>query len=222
MDKTAIVVGATGLVGRALVDQLAEADHIGKVITLTRRSAKHSSAKVMNQVVEFDHLEDYASSFSGDFLFSCLGTTIKQAGSIAAQREVDLDYQFKAAQLAAGNGVHHYLLVSSNAANDKSRNAYLKIKGELEERVKVLPFKRISIFQPSLLLGQRPEFRLGEKLGSLALPLLCIIPWLRRYRPIAGEQVAAKMVQVSRQPGQALEWYRLDEIFIKCERGLTS
>jgi len=215
MDKIAIVIGATGLVGRSLVDRLADADHIDKVITLTRRPAKHLSSKVFNQIVEFDHLEDYASSFSADFLFSCLGTTLQQAGSIAAQRKVDLEYQFKAAQLAASNGLHHYLLVSSSAANDQSNNPYLKMKGELEQRIKSLPFERISIFQPSLLLGQRPDFRLGEKLGSWALPVLCNIPWLRRFRPISGEQVAAKMVQVSRQPGQALEWFRLDEIFIK-------
>jgi uncharacterized protein YbjT (DUF2867 family) len=215
MNKIAIVIGATGLVGRALVDQLVDADHIGKVITITRRSAKHSSSKVFNQVMGFDRLEDYASSFSADFLFSCLGTTLQQAGSLAAQRKVDLDYQFKAAQLAASNGVHHYLLVSSNAANDQSKNPYLKMKGELEQRIKSLPFERISIFQPSLLLGHRADFRLGEKIGSWVLPVLCIIPWLRRFRPISGEQVAAKMVQVSRQPGQALEWFRLDEIFIK-------
>ncbi len=215
MDKIAIVIGATGLVGRALVDQLADAGHINKVITLTRRPAKHSSSKVFNQVVEFDHLEDHASSFSADFLFSCLGTTLQQAGSITAQRKVDLDYQFKAAQLAADNGLRHYLLVSSSAANDQSRNPYLKMKGELEQRIKSLPFERISIFQPSLLIGQRADFRLGEKLGSWALPVLCNIPWLKRFRPISGEQVAAKMVQVSRQPGQALEWFRLDEIFIK-------
>ena len=80
MGKTAIVIGATGLVGRALVDQLADADHIGKVITLTRRSAKHSSSKVFNQVVAFGHLEDYASFFEADVLFSCLGTTRQQSG----------------------------------------------------------------------------------------------------------------------------------------------
>ena len=128
MGKTVIVIGATGLVGRALVDQLADADHIGKIITLTRRSTKHSSSKVFNQVVDFDHLEDYVSSFRADFLFSCLGTTLKQAGSIPAQRKVDLDYQCKAAQLAASNGVHHYLLVSSSAANDQSNNPYLTIE----------------------------------------------------------------------------------------------
>ena len=215
MGKTAVVIGATGLVGRELVDQLANAGHMGKVITLTRRTAGHSSEKVSNHVVDFDHLEDYGSLFGADFLFSCLGTTCKQAGSIGAQRKVDLDYQFKAAQLAADNGVSHYLLVSSNSASDKSNNPYLKMKGELEQRIQALPFKRVSIFQPSLLMGQREDFRLGEKLASWVLPALCLIPGLRRFRPITGEQVAAKMTRVSRQPGDALEWFRLDEIFIQ-------
>jgi len=215
MDKIAIVIGATGLVGNALVDHLADANHIGKIITLTRSSAKHSSSKVFNQTVDFDQLEHYAESFNADFLFSCLGTTIKQAGSIAAQRKVDLDYQYKAAQLAVNNGVDHYLLVSSSAANEKSNSEYLKMKGELEQRIKSLPFKRISIFQPSLLLGQRADFRLGEKIGSWVMTALCVIPWLRRFRPITGEQVAAKMVLVSQQSGQSIEFFRLDEIFIK-------
>ncbi|MBU1196375.1 MAG: NAD-dependent epimerase/dehydratase family protein [Proteobacteria bacterium] len=214
MSKTAIVIGATGLVGRALVDQLADADHVSRIITLTRRPVKHSSSKIINQVVDFDHLEEYASFFKADILFSCLGTTLKQAGSIAAQRKVDLEYQFRAAQLAAGNGVQHYLLVSSSAASHKSKNPYLKMKGELEHKIQSLPFKHISIFQPSLLLGQRPDFRFAETLGSLLLPVLYIIPWLRRFRPIAGRQVAAKMVLVSRQPGSSIEWLRLDEIFI--------
>lgn len=212
MNKTAVVLGATGLVGRALVDQLADAGHIGKVVTLTRRSASHSSSKVFNQIVNFDHLEEWAPLFRADFLFSCLGTTLKQAGSIAARHTVDHDYQLKAAQLASDNDVRHYLLVSSSAADAQSNNSYLKMKGELEQRIKVLPFERISIFQPSLLKGERTDFRLGEKLGGWVLPLLGFIPWLRRFRPITGEQVAAKMVQVSLQSGQALEWFRLDEI----------
>lgn len=217
MDKVAIVIGATGLVGRALVDQLADAEHIGKIITLTRTPAKHSSSKVCNQVVNFDQLEHHAESFNADFLFSCLGTTLKQAGSVAAQRKVDFDYQFNAAQLAENNGVEHYLLVSSSGANEQSNSSYLKMKGELEQRIKPLLFKRISIFQPSLLLGQRAGFRLGEKVGSWLMPALCVIPGLRRYRPITGEQVAEKMVLVSQQPinsEQSIELFSLDEIFI--------
>ena len=214
MGKTAIVVGATGLVGQALTDQLGEADYFSKVVTLTRRPAPHSSPKVDNRVVNFDLLGDNAELFAVDLLFSCLGTTRKQAGSIAAQRKVDFDYQFRAAQLAAGHGVRHYLLVSASGANAKSNNPYLQMKGELEEKILALPFERITIFQPSLLLGKRREFRFGEKAGALLLPSLCIIPGLRRYRPIRGEEVAAKMVQVSRQMGPSREWFRLDQIFL--------
>ena len=215
MDKIAIVVGGTGLVGEALVNQLVGADHISKIITLTRSPAEHSSSKVHNQVINFDQMEDYALFFKGDLLFSCLGTTRKQAGSIAAQRLVDLEYQYRAAQLAADNGVNHYLLVSSSGANVDSNNAYLQMKGALEERVQILSFDRISIFQPSLLVGRRAELRMGEKFGGWILPVLCFIPGLRRFRPIKGEQVAAKMVQVSKNPGPKVERFVLDEIFIK-------
>lgn len=213
MPKTAIVIGATGLVGQALVDQLAAADFTGKVVTLTRRPAGHPSAKVRNRVVDFDHLDAHTDDFAGDLLFSCLGTTRKQAGSIATQRTVDVDYQYKAAELAVAQGVRHYLLVSSSGANAESGNAYLHMKGELEARVQRLPFERISIFQPSLLIGWRAQSRPAEKLWAWILPPLCVLPGLRRYRPIRGEQVAAKMVQVSQSSGQPREWFRLDEIF---------
>jgi uncharacterized protein YbjT (DUF2867 family) len=213
MDKVAIVIGATGLVGGALTDQLARADHVRRVIALTRRPAPHASPIVDNTILDFDRLEDHASLFAADLLFSCLGTTRKQAGSIAAQRKVDLDYQYRAARLAAEHGVEHYLLVSSSGANAKSANPYLKMKGELEEKVLDLPFAHISIFQPSLLQGKREALRFGEMLGSKLLPILCALPGLGRYRPIRGEDVAAKMVQVSRQPGAAREWFRLEEIF---------
>lgn len=215
MGKIAIVIGATGLVGRALVDHLAEAEHICKIITLTRTSAEHPSTKVFNQVVNFDHLENYTESFNADLLFSCLGTTLKQAGTITAQRKVDLDYQFKAAQIAVNMGVDHYLLVSSSGANEKSNSPYLKMKGVLEQRIKSLPFKRISIFQPSLLIGQRADFRLVEKIGCCLMTALCVIPWLRRFRPITGEQLAAKMALVSQQSGPSIELFQLDDILIK-------
>lgn len=166
MEKVALVIGSTGLVGKSLVDQLVAANHIEQVITLTRKPVEHVSAKVVNHVVDFDLLELHASLFQANLMFSCLGTTLKQAGSIEAQRKVDFEYQLKAAELAIANGVSHYLLVSSSGANDQSRSAYLKMKGELEKRIKLLNFERISIFQPSLLMGERKEFRLAEKLGS--------------------------------------------------------
>ncbi len=215
MNKRAIVIGATGLVGRALTDQLAEAAHITEVVTLTRRPVGHQYPKVKNHVVDFDDLDSCAEWFSADSLFSCLGTTRKQAGSLAAQRSVDLEYQYKAAKLAVGNGVKHYLLVSSYGADASSANPYLKMKGELEARVLTLAFERISIFQPSLLLGPRQNLRFGETLASWVLPGLCHLPPLRRFRPVTGQQVAEKMTSVSQQRGQAQEWFRLDEMFLE-------
>ncbi|WP_193165522.1 NAD(P)H-binding protein [Microbulbifer hainanensis] len=213
MARKALIIGATGLIGRHLTDQLAAAGEIDEVVTFTRRPFRHPSPKVHNHVVDFSRLDDHAAQFTGDLLFSCLGTTRKQAGSIAAQREVDVDFQLHAAKLAAQNGVAHYLLVSSSGANPQSGNAYLRMKGELEQQVMALPFSRISIFRPSLLLGTRDHLRPAEKLGSWLLPLLCALPGLRRYRPIPAEQVAAKMIAVSRKAGPPVQAYTLDELF---------
>lgn len=215
MAKSAIVIGATGVVGRALVEQLADAPHIASVTSITRRPVEYRNDRISNQVVDFERLDDFSQLFQGDLMFSCLGTTRRQAGSIAAQRIVDHDYQFQAASLAASNGVSHYLLVSSSGASACNPSPYLKMKGELEEAISELSFKRISIFQPSLLLGERSDKRRAEALGALILPTLCKLPPLKKYRPIQGDQVAAKMVSVSNSEGQGLHRFTLDEIFMK-------
>ncbi|MGY0217099.1 NAD(P)H-binding protein [Endozoicomonadaceae bacterium StTr2] len=212
MGKTAVVIGATGVVGRSLVDLLAQSDAIRHVVTLTRRPAVHESTKVKNHVIDFEHLDYHAKLFAGDMMFSCLGTTLKQAGSIANQRKVDFDYQHQAAQLAAEQGIEHYLLVSSSGANSQSNAAYFRMKGELEQQVKHLPFNRISIFQPSLLVGERPDFRLGESIGRVIMPVLCRLPGLKKYRPVTGKQVAAAMVKTALQPGLPVEIFALDKI----------
>jgi uncharacterized protein YbjT (DUF2867 family) len=213
--KKAIVLGATGLIGQNLTLKLAQQSHIKKVIAVTRRAVEYSHPKIENQVVDFSLLEQYSQTFAGDILFSCLGTTKKQAGSTAAQRIIDVEYQLTAAQLAANNGVSEYFLVSSSGANLASKNTYLQMKGELENKIVNLGFKRICIFQPSLLLGERNHFRMGEKLGSWVLPTLCKLPILKRYRPIYGAQVATKMCEVSAQQKVGLTLYTLEECFPK-------
>lgn len=211
--KTAIVVGATGLIGQILIKQLAESARIAKVIAITRRKICYVNPKISNQVVDFANLDNFSWYFKGDLLFSCLGTTKKQAGSVAAQRMVDVDYQLKVAEFAADNGVSEYFLVSSSGANGKSKNAYLQMKGELEDKVTRLKFNRICIFQPSLLLGEREEVRFGEKLGSWILPTLCRLPLLKRYKPIFGEQVAIKMCQESLKLKTGVQRFTLDACF---------
>jgi uncharacterized protein YbjT (DUF2867 family) len=213
MKQKAIVIGATGLVGAQVVEQLSMIEGVSEVVTITRRPVGHSSAKVVNHVVDFANLSASAHLFAGDILFSCLGTTVKQAGSIKAQRVVDLDYQYIAAKLAAEQGVKHYLLVSSSGANAMSSNAYMRMKGELESMVEKLAFEYISIFQPSLLLGERSENRFAEELGSKLMPLICKLPGLQRYRPIRGDQVAEKMVAVSMNPSASIKRYTLDAVF---------
>jgi uncharacterized protein YbjT (DUF2867 family) len=213
MENTAIVLGASGLVGSSVVEQLSRAGHVDRVLAITRRPICHDAPQVVNEVVRFERLDEHAAAFRGRYLFSCLGTTRRQAGSLEAQRRVDLDYQFAAARLAAEHGVQHYLLVSSCFADAGSSSSYLQMKGELEQRILELPFQRISIFQPSVLAGQRNTSRAAEAVGGAMLGLLSHLPVLRRYRPIRGDQVAAKMVQVSAAPGPRLQRFALDQVF---------
>lgn len=213
MTNSAIVVGATGLVGSSLVTELEAANHVDKIVSITRRPVQYSSAKVINQVIDFEHLDDFKELFTGQILFSCLGTTLKQAGSIEAQRRIDLEYQYKVARLASEQGIERYFLVSSSGANANSFSPYLRMKGELEDRVKSLEFESTTIVQPSLLLGKRPEVRLGEALGAKLLPIVCRMPGMKRYRPIHGYQVARRMVSLSKTIGPGFLTLKLDEVF---------
>jgi uncharacterized protein YbjT (DUF2867 family) len=213
VNKTAIVIGATGLIGSNVVSLLAEAEHVGRVVVITRRAVEFASKKVENHVVDFARLNEHKDLFTGDILFSCLGTTIQLAGSVAAQRVVDLDYQYTAARIAFEQGVSHYLLVSSSGAEQQSLSAYLKMKGELETKVQSLAFQHISILQPSLLLGEREQSRRAEGWASRVLPVICKLPMLRRYRPIYGAKVAQKMVLLSQSPEHAFERFSLDQVF---------
>lgn len=213
MSKTAIVIGGTGLVGTALLEGLIQSEHFAKIRCISRRPPPFSHQKLQHCRVDFEQLYDASEAFRGDCLFSALGTTRKQAGSLAAQRRIDLDYQLQAAKLGAAQGVTHYLLVSAMGANSKSANAYMQMKGELEERVADLNFPRTSIFQPSLLTGKREQQRLAESLAAPLLKGLCSLPGLRRFRPIAGEELAQAMIECSQDSGAGLERFSLEACF---------
>lgn len=218
MSNTAIVIGATGVVGHELVTQLAQAKHIDRVRSLTRRPVEYPpplQERVDNHVIDFAQPAATADLFKGDLLFSCLGTTLKQAGSVAAQRQVDLEYQYECAALAAQQGVKHYFLVSSSGANRRSPFAYPKMKGELEHAVQQLPFTSITILQPSLLLGQRQDHRPAEVAAAKLLPILTRLPGLNKYRPITGAQVAERLVQESKHSSTGSKTISLEQIFTR-------
>lgn len=211
--RSAVIIGASGLVGSALLTMLAQSESFSKVTAITRRALDHCPEGVVNTVINFEQLEDYSELFKADCLFSCLGTTRKQAGSIAAQRRVDFDYQLRAAKMAKSSGVEHILLVSSSGANASSSSAYLKMKGELELELKKLKFNRLTILQPSLLRGARRDKRIGESIGDVLLSALNAIGLLKRYRPIEGREVAEALVYLALNQSSPDVVYRLDELF---------
>ncbi len=197
-QKTALVAGATGLVGRELVGQLAAHPAYVKVVMLTRRRSSAPSPTVEPVVVDYERLDAAAASLVADDVFCALGTTIRAAGSQAAFRRVDHDYVLQVARRARAQGARHFLLVSSLGANPASRVFYNRIKGEVEAAIQELGYPSLTIVRPSLLLGPRAEFRLGE---ALAKPFGILMP--RRYRPVHARAVAATLIEAAArgQPG---------------------
>lgn len=214
-SKIAIVIGSTGLVGKKLVEQLISDSSISKIRLLQRRKSGINHEKVEEHIVDFDHVNSYEHLIKGDILFSCMGTTLKQAGSKEAQYKVDYTYQFEVAKQAAANGVLQYVLVSSANANAKSSIFYSRIKGELDEAAMRMDFEQILIIRPSVLIGEREQKRAGEEMGAKVIHVLAkIIPSLKKYRGIRAEEVAAAMIQASkRNTKEKTTIYTLDELF---------
>lgn len=211
--KTAIVIGATGLVGRELVKQLLEHPSFSTVKVLVRRPLDLQHPRLQTHVIRFDDVTSWAPLVTGDVLFSALGTTLRQAGSKEAQYLVDHTYQLEAAKSAANNSVPAYVLVSSAGADTRSRIFYSRMKGELERDVRNLSFQSITIIQPSLLAGDREKERWGEKISDRFLKLFNSAGLFRKYRPVPGATVARAMIRASIQQSAGVHTYTLDEVF---------
>jgi uncharacterized protein YbjT (DUF2867 family) len=216
--KTALVIGATGLVGSQLLSQLLDDGRFGKVIAFGRRDLGRSHPKLEAHVIDFDAPDGWSSLVAGDVAFSALGTTLKQAGGQAAQKKVDHDYQLAFARAAAQNGVATYALVSSASADPRSRVFYSRMKGELDREVQQLGFARVRIMRPSLLGGDRPQARAGERIGSVVLGAANALGIARKYREIPGAVVAKAMINAALDPVVGLRIFTLDEVFSEAER----
>mgnify|MGYP003665181760 CR=1 FL=1 len=190
---TANIIGATGLVGSHLLQQLLNDDRFEQIRIFSRRTTGLTHGKLEEHSVDFDQTKQWTSLIKGDVLFSTLGTTLKKAGSKEKQFLIDYSYQYQVAEAAAKNGVADYVLVSSAGADANSKIFYSKMKGELDEAVKELEFKRIVILRPSILDGDRQEKRTAEKIG------IKVTRWLtqyffKEYRPIHAKTVAKAMI----------------------------
>jgi uncharacterized protein YbjT (DUF2867 family) len=211
-ERTALVFGASGMVGNYLVRQLLENPAYSKVDIFVRNPAGHFHPKLREHQVDFGRLGDYAELIKGDDLFVCLGSTIRKAGSVARFGEIDRDLPVKIARMAHENGVGGIAVISSLGADSSSRNYYLRIKGEMEAGVQNIPFDRIVIARPSMLFGTRKSFRLGESVGKIFMKAIgfLLVGQARKYRGIDGRTVAAAMISLIQLPGRKI--YQSDEL----------
>ena len=191
MHRIALIAGATGLVGRELLSLLLDDTEVSEVVALSRRPLAMPHPKLQEGIVEFDQLDDFVLPPVDDF-YCCLGTTIKAAGSPEAFREVDLVYPATIARMALSAGATQCLLVSAVGADAKSRVYYNQVKGEVEAEVMGLALRTVYAFRPSLLVGHREEFRLGERAAlAIARPLSFLLP--ADIKPISAVEVARAM-----------------------------
>ena len=207
MQKTALLAGATGLIGSQLLPLLLASERYDKVIVVGRKSVPTIHPKLVQVITELDKLEDARLKLIADDVYCCLGTTMARAGSQTAFFKVDFSYVVQLAALAAGNFAAQFLVVSSMGADAESRVYYSRVKGEMEAAVRQAPFRAVHIFRPSLLLGERAAPRLGERLGAVVLGALrpLLRGPLRKYRPVASAAVAAAMLRAAREDGSGVQ-----------------
>ena len=195
--KIALVVGGTGLVGTSLLEQLAADERYAEVVAIGRSKPSIESPKITFIENDLSKPKSAAEFLFGDDQFICIGTTIKKAKTKEAFRFVDLTIPKKIAKFARKNNVKRIAVVSSVGAHPKSENFYLKMKGKMEEAVIGEAFKRTVILRPSLLLGNRQEFRLAEVIGRRLAPVTKLFLWgrkMRKYRAIRASEVATAMI----------------------------
>jgi uncharacterized protein YbjT (DUF2867 family) len=213
MSRTALLAGATGLVGSHVLRLLLTDDAWTHVVTVGRRSVPHQHEKLEQRILDLGALEAVDLPHADD-VFCCLGTTIKQAGSQPAFRRVDFDFVVALARAGLRLGAKQFLLVSAIGADPASRIFYSRVKGEAEAAVRQLPYRGVQILRPSLLLGARAEFRVGERVAMLTAPVMPLfLPGpLRRYRPIRAETVARAMVHIAREMPRGPNVFEFDAL----------
>lgn len=208
----ALVIGATGATGKNLVETLLQNEQYSEVHIFVRKAFESSDPKLKAHIVDFSRPEDWKDLVQGDVAYSCMGTSLKAAGSEEAQRLVDFDYQYNFARAASENSVTDYVLVSAYGAKANSLIFYQKLKGELEDAVKKLSFKRIVIFQPGILERENSN-RLGEKIFEDTVKFANTLGLFKKYKPMPTHVLAKAMVNSIETQPEGISTVKLDEIF---------
>lgn len=210
---TATLIGATGLIGNYLLDQLLANDHFATVRILIRRPLEITHPKLEKKLVDFTDGDSLLAALEGsDVVFCATGTTQKKVkGHKAAYRKVDYDIPVNLARFCKMTGCETFVLVSAAGAGSKSSNFYLKLKGEVEDAVKAVGLRSVHIMRPSVLLGDRKEFRLGEKITKWVMKIFSfLIP--SKYKAIHGRDVAKAMVKVAKENKNGHFFYEYKKI----------
>lgn len=220
-EKTAALIGATGLIGSHLLKCLLDDDDFKTIRLLVRRPLEIRDPKVIVIVIDFEDKAAFKAGIAGcDAVFCAVGTTSKKVkGDKEAYRKVDYDIPVNAARFCAETGCKQFLLVSSVGANSKGGNFYIKLKGEVEDLVQSISIPSVSIFRPSMLLGKREESRPMEAFAqAMSKSLSFLFP--SKYHPIAAEDVAKAMVAASKQDKPGFLIYHFAEM--KALQGRTA
>ena len=207
----AIVIGATGATGKEIVENLLNNQLFSEVIILVRKKSFKNHSRLNEIVVDFEHLEQYKNVINADIAFSCLGTTLKIAGSKANQWKVDFDYQFQFAQLAKENNIPTFVLLSALGANSSSKIFYSKMKGTLEDVIKNLQFTSTYIIKPGSLIRPNTD-RLGEKLGVNFIQFFNKIGLLKNYTPITVKDLSKVMIDLGETSKKGIHVIEMNEI----------
>lgn len=201
------IIGASGLIGGCLIDELLKTSD-DKITIISRRPLGFSNPPIHEVVVDFTDQSSLTEALKGiDAVFIAIGTTQKKMkGDLVAYRKVDYDITVAVAEACVTNNVSKLLLVSSVGSDSSSSNFYLCLKGEVEDTIAKMSISYVGIFQPSLLLGDRKEFRLGEKISQLIMPLVSFaIP--SKYKPITASNVAKAMIKAAKHDAKGVKKY---------------
>lgn len=215
-ERIATIIGATGLIGGYLLQQLKQDKSFDTIRLLVRRPFKNDSSKVEVKLIDFNDHESFKLGIDGSAaVFCAVGTTQKKVkGNKEAYRKIDFDIPVKAARFCKETGCDNFLIVSSVGANAESKNFYLQLKGEVEDEIRKMNLKIVSVFRPSILLGNRKEPRPGERFGQIAMQTFSfiLINNLRKYKPIPANEVATAMISASKQRKLGFSIYEYDEM----------
>ena len=211
--KTALLFGASGLVGGHLLNELIEDKYYSKIKIFVRSEPKISDPKIEIIKTDFNNLQNHKEDIKGDDCFFCIGTTKKNSPNKDDYQKVELELPKKIAQICKKNSIKSYVFVSSGFANSKNKGEYLRFKGLVEEELKRLDFDNLGILRPSFLLGERKQFRIAEKIGIPIFKLLTplFIGPLKKMRPIHANTVAKAMSNIVKKNLDQVT-YESDEI----------